>query len=265
MFEKKYTLLRSQRARVHEILREIPLEPGEFSWSTETIAGAHVVSRLNHRDGQYYFQFSSYELNAWCVACPGMYRTMDYQHPKNWEEQEGFLRTWAQCLKRELDTPDPWADLARHQLALDGELSGEMVNEPIPAVEAEQIGQALARLADTVTGELTLVDGQSLLVRTKLMYLAEAAKRERSRDWTYMTLGAWASLVTALSLSEERAARLGAMVRNELGPFISLLRPKAQTPPQRDKRILGIWPVGGHSSDSQHATGEQARQAASEH
>jgi hypothetical protein len=202
MFEKKYTLLRSQRLRVHEILREVSLEPAEFSWSNETIAGTIVVSRLNHRDGQYYFQFSSYELNAWCVACPGMYRTMDYQHPKNWEEQEGFLRVWAQCLKRELDTPDPWADVARHRLAFDGELSGEMVNEPIPAVEAEQIGQALARLADTITRELALANGQSLPVRAKLTYLAEAARRERSRDWIYMTLGAWSSLVTSLSLSD---------------------------------------------------------------
>jgi hypothetical protein len=259
MFEKKYTLLRSQRSRVHEILREVPLEPAEFSWSNETIAAMLVVSRLSHRDGQYYFQFSSYELNAWCVACPGMYRTMDYQHPKNWEEQEGFLRFWAQCLKRELATPDPWADVARHRLAFDGELSGEMVNEPIPAVEAEQIGQALARLGDTIARELALADGQSLPVRAKLTYLADAARRERSRDWIYMTLGAWSSLVTSLSLSDEQAGRLWEAARSELGGFISLLGPKAMAPVQREKRILGIWPVDSRGSDKERTPKESAR------
>jgi hypothetical protein len=258
MFEKKYTLLRSQRTRVHEILREVSLEPAEFSWCAETIAGTLVVSRLNHRDGEYYFQFSSYELNAWCVACPGMYRTMDYHHPRNWEEQEGLLRVWAQCLKRELDTPDPWADVARHRLALDGELSGEMVNEPIPAVEAEQMGQVLARLGDTLARELPLADGQAPLVQARLKYLADAARRERSRDWTYMALGALSSLVTALSLSDERTVRLWQAVRGELGAFMTVLPPRPETPVQRERRILGIRPVDNHGSDKEKSPKEPA-------
>lgn len=86
---KKFTLLRSQRSRVFELLQEGQLEPAEFSWAKEEIAGSILVSRLNYREGTYYFQFSSHELNAWCVACPGRYRSMDYEYPKDWQEQEG--------------------------------------------------------------------------------------------------------------------------------------------------------------------------------
>ena len=166
MFEKRYTLLRSQKKRVHDILQEVGLEPMAFFWSNMEIVERLIVSRLNYRGAeQYYFQFSSYELNAWCVACPGKFRTMDYWYPKTWEDQEGLLRVWAQTLKNELDTPDPWAELAKYRVAVNGELSGDAVNEPIPAAEAEQIGQALRRLAESAAQKLSLGDGHAALVR----------------------------------------------------------------------------------------------------
>ncbi len=254
MLEKNYTLLRSQKTRVYEILKEVGLEPAEFSWSVESIAGSLSVSRLKHRDGQYYFQFSSYELNAWCVTRPGLYRSMDYQHPKNWGEQEDFFRQWAECLRRELEVPDVWAEVARHRLSLDGELSGEAVNEPIPAVEADRIGEALSRFGDALNREFSLDEKRALLVMTKLNYLADAARRERSTDWMYMALGVWTSLAAALALPEPQAARFQAMAKAEWGAFMKLLRPSKEIPEHADKperRILGIWPIGGRRSNKQ--------------
>jgi hypothetical protein len=224
MFEKRYTLLRSQKRRVYEILREAGLEPAEFSWSSDTVAAAMTVSRLTHRDYQYYFQFSSFELNAGCVACPGTYRTIDYQYPKGWLEQEPFLLAWAQCLRAELDTPDLWAELARHPLALDGELLREMINAPIPATEAGKLALSLARVADSITHTLGLEGRSGLLVRAKLTYLADAARRGGSRDWMYVAVGVWRCLACALSLTEEQAALLWKMTQSELGPIVSQLR-----------------------------------------
>lgn len=249
MFEKRYTLLHAQKKRVYEILREAGLEPAEFSWSNEEIVERFVVSRLNHRGGQHYFQFSSYELNAWCIVCPGMYRTMDYRYPKTWEEQEGILRRWAACLKQELDAPDPWEDLAKYRLILDGELSGEMVNEPISAIEAEQIGQGLMRLADRVVGELSLNGEQAPLVRAKLGYLADAARRERSRDWMYMMLGTWTSMAAALGWTAEQAARAWETAKGEVGSFTRLLPAVTSRPEPSKRSILGIK-YGTRTSDA---------------
>ncbi len=231
MFEKKYTLLHSQTKRVYDILREVGLEPAEFSWTNVEIVEKLLVSRLNYRSGEhYYFQFSSYEVNAWCVACPGQYRTMDHWYPKTWEEQEGLFRTWAQTLKRELDTPDPWAQLAKYRLVLNGESSPDVVNEPIAAAEAEQIGLALMELGDSAARKLSLRDDQAALLRARLAYVADAARRERSRDWVYTVMGAWASLAVALTLTEEQAAALWQMLRCELGSFVNLLLDRAVTP-----------------------------------
>jgi hypothetical protein len=248
MFEKKYTLLHSQKRRVYEILRDAGLEPAEFSWTNEEIVERFVVSRLSHRGGQHYFQFSSYELNAWCVACPGVYRTMDYRYPKTWEEQEGVFRQWAACLKQELEAPDPWQDLAKFRMILNGEQSGEMVNEPISAIEAEQIGQGLVRLADRVVADLSLNGDQAPLVRAKMGYLADAARRERSRDWMYMLLGVWATTAVTLGLSDQQAGRVWEAIRGELGSFARLLPGLVPQQPSR-RSILGIRSSQGARSD----------------
>jgi hypothetical protein len=241
MFEKKYTLLRSQKKRVYDILREVGLEPAEFSWTNVEIVEKLLVSRLNYRGGeQYYFQFSSYEVNAWCAACPGRYRTMDHGYPKTWEEQEGIFRTWAETLKRELDTPDPWAELAKYRLALNGELSRDVVNEPIAAAEAEQIGLALMQLGDGAARALSLGDEQAALLRARLAYLADAARRERSRDWVHTVLGVWVSTAAALALTEEQAAALWGMLRCDLGSFVNLLLDRAVTPAPLQTPIVEI-------------------------
>ena len=222
MFERKLTLLRGQKKRVYEILRETSLEPAEFSWSNERIVDKLVVSKLKHRDGQHYFQFSSCEINAWCIACPGLYRTMDYRYPKSWEEQEDIFRKWAASLRSELDTKDPWQELAKYRLAFDGELLAEVVNEPISAVEADQIALLLGRLGDEMIREFSLNAEQSLAVRAKLDYLAQASRRQRSRDWAYMVLGACTTTAMALSLTEQQTAAWWEMVSGELSAFVQL-------------------------------------------
>ncbi len=214
---KRFTLLRSQRSRVFELLQEAGLEPAEFSWAKEEIAGGIVVSRLNHRDGTHYFQFSSHELNAWCVACPGRYRSMDYEYLKDWHEQEGVLRNWAACLKREIEIPDPWGRLAKYQAVLGMEPPDNVVNEPISAYEADNVRRVLTRLGERIGQELKL-DGEAVaLVRGKFAYLAEAARRERSRDWVYMALGVCATVAMSLSLSADGAAALWGLMQNEVG------------------------------------------------
>jgi hypothetical protein len=239
MFEKKYTLLRSQKRRVYEILREAGLEPAEFSWLQETIAGSLIVSRLDYRYGDYYFQFSSYEMSSWCLACPGTFRSMDYSYPKTWEQQEQILAQWAKVLKTELESSDPWEEVARYRLALDEEGSPGTVNEPIPAVEADQIGRALARLGEKLTRDLGLSTDPARVVQAKLEYLAEAARRERSRDWMYLVLGVCTATAVTLALDEERTALLWETVRSELGAFVRL-QPARGKPAGAKSRILGI-------------------------
>jgi hypothetical protein len=219
---KRFTLLRSQQTRVFEMLQEGGLEPVEFSWAKEEIVGNILVSRLNYREGTYYFQFSSHELGAWCVACPGGYRLIDYEYPKDWREQEGVFRNWTSHLKREVEVPDPWDELAKYRVAVGVLTPDGIVNEPIGAEEADHIGRAMTRLGERIGQELKL-DGEAVtLVWGKFAYLAEAARRQRSRDWVYTALGICATTAMSLSLPQDGATALWKLIQNEVGRVVHL-------------------------------------------
>jgi hypothetical protein len=227
---KNYTLLKSQKNRVYDLLRQGGLEPAEFSWGKEEIAGSLIVSRLNYREGTYYFQFSSHEVNAWCTACPGQFRSLDYEYPRSWEEQEGVFKRWVQCVKREVAAADLWGDLAKYQIALGAAPTEEVVNEAISADEALQIEQGLARLGDAIGRELVLSEGDRAVVRTRLSYLAEAARRQKSRDWLYTALGVFTTLGAVLAVPEATLTALWQLFRAEVGQFAHLTAVRTSNP-----------------------------------
>ena len=180
------------------------------------------MSRLNYREGAYYFQFSSCELNAWCVACPGRYRSLDYEYPKDWQEQERVFQNWASHLKREVQISDPWEDLAKYGVAIGAQTLNGTVNEPISACDADRIGEILTRLGQRVGQELRL-DGEAVsLVRSKFAYLAEAARRQRSGDWVYTALGVCATTAMSLSLSPDGAVALWRFIEAEVRQVVHL-------------------------------------------
>jgi hypothetical protein len=216
-------LLRSQRNQVFRILRAEGLEPAEFEWAKETIANVLVVSRLNHRDGDFYFQFSSHEVNAWCIACPGRFRQSEYEYPRSWNDQVAAFRTWIGSLKREIGSPDAWLELAKYRLVLGVEIPEDAVNEPISAIESEEIAAALARLADRIIEQWRPDETQASTIRGRCDYLADAARRQRSRDWMYALLGVCTAIAAALALPRENADRLWMLFEEGLGPFARLL------------------------------------------
>lgn len=219
---RKLTLLRSQRNRVYEMLRDVGLEPAEFSWAREEMVVGIVVSRLNYRRGEYYFQFSSYEMSSWCVLCPGRYRSVEHEHPMNWREQEASFLAWAQCLRREVASPDPWAALARYTVALGVAPSDSTVNEPISACEAEHIAQRLRSLAERIEKEFQPGSNEASLVRAKLDYLAQAARRQRSQDWLYTAIGVCVTTAMLLSIDDGRVRLLWEDIGGQLGSVIHL-------------------------------------------
>jgi len=218
---KKRTLLRSQKKKVFDLVREAGLEPADFEWSREQVNGM-TVSRLTYPKADYYFQFSSYEVGGYCIACPGRQQLVEYDHPKSWTEQEIHVRNWAGHLRREITCPDPWNELAKYRLPLAWAGVEEGPNETISGVEAQAIAQQLSGLADRIATDFDASAEQATFVRERLAYLAEAAMREKSRDWAYSALGVCATLAAALALDEDSTARLWRVVKERVGTFVRL-------------------------------------------
>jgi hypothetical protein len=218
---KRRTLLRSQKKKAFETLRAAGLEPSDFMWSRVQVDGM-TVSRLSYRQGDYYFQFSSYEMGSRCTACPGLYQLVEHEYPKSWAEQEDHFRNWTQHLRREIECRDPWNELAKYRISFSRAGGEDGPNETISGVDAQAIAQQLSALADAIDAEYTLTAEQSTFVRERLAYLAEAAMREKSRDWAYSALGVCATLALALTLDEEQAPRLWHMIKERVGTFVRL-------------------------------------------
>lgn len=214
-------LLRSQKKAVFEMLRTAGFEPSDFDWSLEDCDGARV-ERLSYREDPYYFQFSSYESGACCMSSPGAYQLVEYEYPRAWAQQADSFRNWTERLRREVTCGDPWETLAKYRLAVadGGGLDGP--NETISGAEVEQIGRRLAALGDELELAFELEGESSALARERLAYLAEAAKRLKSRDWCYAAVGVCATLAMLLSLDEDQARRLWSMVKNRVGTFVRL-------------------------------------------
>ena len=147
---------------------------------------------------------------------------MEYEHPMNWKEQEASFRAWAQCLKRELESPDPWAEMAKYKIALNGEPSEAVLNEPISAYEADHIGERLLQLAEQIEQDLRLGDKEATLVRGRLGYLAEAARRQKSRDWLYTALGVCITIAMGLGLDNDAMRVLWQQIGSQLGSVIRI-------------------------------------------
>jgi hypothetical protein len=218
---KKRTLLRTQRKKAFQILRAADLEPSDFDWSREQVDGT-TVSRLSYRQRDYYFQFSSYEMGARSVACPGCYQLVELDYPKGWSEQETQFRNWAQHLRREIECLDPWSELAKYRIPITWAVGADGTNETISGAEARAIAQNLAALADAIEVDFGMSEEQAAFVRGRLAYLAEAAMREKSRDWAYSALGVCATLAMALSLDEDGAAKLWLQIKESVGAFVRL-------------------------------------------
>ncbi len=216
---KKRTLLRSQKKAVFEMVRAAGLEPADFDWSRPQAEGV-TVSRLDYVREDYYFQFSSCEAGAYCIASPGRYQLVEYHYPKNWEEQTGYFRNWTQHLRREIQCHDPWSDLAKYRVPIEAACHFDGQNEAISGVEAQEVAQQLTELAYAIAMEYDLPKEQAAFVQARLAYLSEAAMREKSLDWAHSALGVCITLAMALSLDREQTARLWALLKCHVGAFI---------------------------------------------
>ena len=234
-----YTLLKSQKNEVVKILQGAGLEPADFSWTGEpSISDVQArVSRLNYRGSQFYFQFDFIRNEGWdnsrdrklstircCEFSPGKDAAVMREQPEHWVVQEGCLCMWIDCLKREIEAPDLWAEMEKYKVAFSLALPEQIVNEPIPIFEAEKISEKLNLLADKIEEQFELTNEQNQFVRNKLDYLADATKRQRSLDWAYTLIGVSVTIAVGLGLAPDKAKELWELLKT-IGEFIHLIGP----------------------------------------
>jgi len=227
---QKQVLLKTQKNEIFQILLDADLEPANFSWTEEPSITCHdlIVSKLKYRDGHFYFQFdfSRNKLNRYCEFSPGEERAVEGEGIENsWLLQKNKVQEWAHLLKKEIDTPDLWQEIQKYQATFSLAPPAQLLNEPIPAYEAEKISNALQSLASQIEQQFELTNQQSKFVNSKLDYLAEAAKRQGHLDWIHTCIGVLITIAMALGMAPAQANRFWQLAKELLGQFIHLIGP----------------------------------------
>ena len=214
-----HKLLKSQKNEVFKILQKVGLEPANFSWTTQQVQDIRVP-RLNYLDGKYYFRFG--ERNQG-IYSPGTERIVQEVSVHLWAELTKWVKDWASSLKREIEVPDLWQEMEKYKTSVSLALPEQLLNEPIPTYEAEQIADKLHELANEIEKQFQLTEDQNQFVRSKLTYLVDAAKRQRSVDWVHTSIGVSITIMLGLALAPDRAKELWQLIESLLRGFIHLI------------------------------------------
>lgn len=78
-------------------------------------------------------------------------------------------------------------------------------------------------LAEKIQEQFKLNEEQSKFVRSKLNYLADAAKRQPRRDWEFMFIGVFVNIAFYLVLEPVKAQQLWQLVKSIVGGFIHFI------------------------------------------
>lgn len=233
-----YKLLKTQKNEVFKILQEAGLEPANFSWAEEpSISNSEVyVSRLNYGGSQFYFQFDFFRNLQWrnssdpklttshyCEFSPGEDAVVSREHPGSWRLQKDNVHYWAKYIKRQIEAPDLWSEIEKYRAALPLVTNEQLVNEPIPAYEVDEIVEKIQLLADKIEKQFELDEEQNQFVRSKLNYLEDAAKRQPRRDWENILISVFIGIAFQLALEPTKAQQFWQLVKGIIGPFIHLL------------------------------------------
>jgi hypothetical protein len=200
-------LLPSQKVQVFEQVVSAGFAPVDFElneWTSERDASL-MVSALSHRPSEDYWFIFDRNLHGghYSVFAPGSETHKEERNPGTWDYQLRYVGEWLGYLRRELDAPDVWSNIAAGP-GLDAGTSNAAFTPTELTVIAERLAQIEARIGEVKA----LQQGEAQYVHETLEYLRETARTEGRRNWFNMAVGVIFSIVLFLALPPELAGAL---------------------------------------------------------
>jgi hypothetical protein len=197
-----------QRNELFKTIEIAGLDPIEFEFENSD-AGI----RLKHKwsDSCFIFSGDSGHYVGRCVVGDGP----DWPYEiYSWQSLVPRVRRWLEEVKRDLETPDLWADLQREAELLGGASNEATENTPFTPDEQKEVAGQLQELAEYVGRTYSLSGQQMQILNAKLDYLVDASRRLGRKDWINAFAGAVLGFILAAALPPESARYI----------FLTLLR-----------------------------------------
>lgn len=218
---ENFRLLRTQQNNIFEILERADLNPPDFKWGDVTADGG---TRLWHEQSGYFIEFDYWEeVGCYYITCsPAEGVPKKSFQIDRWDNVLIFVQTWAHCLGQEIDAPDLWGQLRKYTAYLTLPPTEDVSDEPISAVDAQEIEDRLWLFADKVEKQFNLAEGERKVLRHQMDVLIGIAKCSSKKAFIYSAFGAIAGIAMSLAMNPEQAKALWQLLHGTLSPFLFL-------------------------------------------
>lgn len=224
----EYTLLQSQKNDVFRMIKGTEgLDPFNFQWlvTDSTFERELKVSHLRYNGTHFFFKFDFLNGKHYSIFSPGKDQLVERQRPGDWGNQLSYFAYWLIYLKREINSPDLWGELAKYQLPPGEQIGKDIGNEPFTFQQVQQIADSLKKIAQYLETNLRLDAKQKALVNEKLDYLIEGSKRQGKRDWINQAIGVVFTIAVDLALDPEKAKTLWNILKTAISGIFPQLLP----------------------------------------
>jgi hypothetical protein len=133
---------------------------------------------------------------------------------ENWRRQYRWCRGWLGDVKREVETPDLWAQLSDSEARSDDQqafwqhVADDADNTPFTAREQEQIAERLEALRRQIIDAHALTADKIAPLDAGISHLIEASRRVGRKDWLVMFIGVMCTLVATAVIRPDYVSHL---------------------------------------------------------
>lgn len=182
---------------IFEAIQAVGLDPGNFDLNDP---GTEV--RIKHRSSASCFivrRESGYYVGQYVVGDSAVWP----YSPSSWASLMPRVSRWLEEVKRDLETPDLWAEFQREAKLLEAGSDAVTENRPFTPTEQREIAARLQELAKYARETYSLSRVQTKALDAKLDYLVDASNRLGRKDWLTVFVGAILGYIVAAALPPE--------------------------------------------------------------
>ena len=227
---QKFTLLKTQQTDVLSVIQQNDLNALDFSWAEEHLeavpgfADACDVSILRHDPTGYYFLFDARNKHR-VKFSPGANTTHQCEYPGPWSGAIGYVKQWAQDLKREIDAPDLWGEFLKERAVFDAAGASVVDNSPFTVDEQKRVVETLLEverfLLATQAADAELRES----IDHRFRYLQGAVARLGRSDWFHTMIGVITSIAVSGLVTRERVSELFRFIADAFSYLVQPLLP----------------------------------------
>jgi hypothetical protein len=188
-----------KKNQIFEAIQNTGLDPKEFD-----LKDADAEVRIKHKWSGSYFIIGGdpgHYVGRYVIGDGSDWR----YEVHSWESVMPRVSSWLQEVKRDLETPDLWAELQRDAELLRDTSNEATENIPFTPEEQRQIAERLKELAENARLRHALSAEQMGGLNVKINYLIDAASRLGRTDWRGVFVGVIVSYILTVGIPPESA------------------------------------------------------------